>query len=617
MRAGDRLGGRWRLEATLPTTGGVLRFSAIDESSGESVEVLALDETRASDDDRKAFREVHDAMRGIDTPGAVSTLTVEHGESRAWAVRPRLGEATLAELKAPMSGSAVAAIGASLLPAILAAGGSTRGTLLPTDIALDTEGRPVLAPRGTPLNQVVRGTTRASAPEVLAGRPADAASGLFGLGVMLYRLATGRLPAVATGGAPPAPPSSTRDGVPAALDEAILLLLSPDPAVRAGALPLLQSAADGEAVVDLRGRVQPRSVLGEVDTTADPLPSGSRKPRRDEPPRALVVVPHRALSRLDPAGRHAAAGVAGVSLAVVDEALERQLPLVVGGASLRVQAARDAQHLTERVGLPLEAGVTDAGRGLWLPLLAALAIGAPLALLTLVLGLFGVLWLAVPAALALAADGAFAVITWLTMRRWAADFGASAEAWRLVEHHREARAELGLQPVSDDLAAVRRQLAEADLPPAAASDLRSVLKEVDQRIESLAEQGSAAASALRQIDVAGLRGRLAAFDRESSLEPAQASERDRLTRIVADLDDVRGRQELRIVEATRLRDALAEVGAVLGRLAEDSPDEALAALGVGARHVEEAVRNAGADGDEARRRQERLVAQARAERTRQ
>jgi len=615
MRAGDELGGRFRLEAPLPTPDGVARFRATDLQSGREVEVLSLGAARSNADDRRAFRDVHREMRGARAGSAVPTIAVEHAETEAWAARPRLAEPTLADLAGPLEAEIVAAIGARLLPAVTGSGAATRGALLPTDIALDEAGRPVLAPRGAPLNQVVRGTTRAVAPEVLAGGPPDAASGLYGLGVALYRLATGREPTLGTSGAPPAPPSAVRHGIPPALDRAILALLSSDPAARAGALPLLQEVAGGRPASELERFVRARANLGEVNVTVSP--SSSSRPggptRRREVPRAMVIVPHRELSRLDPGARHAAAGLAGVSLDVVDEAIDERLPLVISGHALQVEAERDAASWRERAGVPTAAGVADAGRAMWLPLLAAVAIGLPLGLLTLVLALFGGLSLAVPAGLAFAADVAFGVATWLIVQRRAADWGRSSEAWRLVTDHRRSRTELGLGPVSEDLAALRRQLAAADLPPAAASDLRSVLKEVDERITALAARAEASAGALRQVDATGLRARLGVLLGVTEPDRDQVAERDRLARIIADLDEVSALRDAVATEASRLRDALAEVATVLGRVGDD--DDAIADLGRGARRVEEAVRDDPEADDEAVRRRDQLIAQARAERT--
>ncbi|MEN0062477.1 MAG: hypothetical protein AAGA48_10025 [Myxococcota bacterium] len=610
MKSGDVLADRWRLETVLQTRDGIARWRATDQHSGTDVEVLSLTPGRSSDADRRAFLETHRIMRDSEVEGTVPTIALHPGDPGPFAVRPALSSQTLADLRAPLDAHIVAAIGVALLPAVAASGGASRGALLMSDVALDEDGRSVLAFRGTPLNQVIRGTTRAVAPEVLAGRGPDAASGLFGLGVALYRLATGREPDLGKAGVPPAPPSAVRHGVPAALDDGILRLLSSDPSERAGALPSLQEAAGDTVHPDLRGYAKPAAVLGEVKVTTSRSSSATNgRSARHETPRAMAMVPHQTLKGLDPEQRHAIAGATEVSLDVIDQVVARQWPLVVGGFPLRAEAVRESRRLTELSGVPVHAGVAGAGRALWLPLIATLAIGAPLALVTLGLMIAQVWWLAVPMAGALAIDVVIAAATWLWLRSRATDWSNANEAWRLVADHRDQRETYGLKPVSDDLAALRRQLAQAELPPAAASDLRSVLKEVDARIDALHERAEAASGALRQVDSAGLETRLGLLQGKAGLTEAETAERDRLSRILADLDDVKGRQRSVHEEASRLRDALAEVAAVLGQLGDEVSDDALAALGKGARHIEAAARPS--EREELRQRQ---LAQRQAER---
>ncbi|MEO0606428.1 MAG: hypothetical protein AAF211_33685, partial [Myxococcota bacterium] len=259
MRAGDRLGGRWRLNEELSTTNGVVRYAAIDDQSGARVDVWTLTAARADADARRAFLDVHEAMAAVH--GGSGVLETGTTDDVAWVARGPFGVATVAEVDGPVTPAQVAALGAKMVPEILAAGAATRGTLLGSDIALDSDGRPQLAPTGAPLNAVVRGSSRAVAPEVVAGHAPTGASGLFGLGVTLYRLATGSLPELDAAGTPPAPPSATRPDSPAVLDEAILTLLSIDPDARATALEGLQEVAGDEVP---RLEVRTRSVVGEV-----------------------------------------------------------------------------------------------------------------------------------------------------------------------------------------------------------------------------------------------------------------------------------------------------------------------------------------------------------------
>ncbi|MEM6929587.1 MAG: hypothetical protein AAF602_21785, partial [Myxococcota bacterium] len=125
----------------------------------------------------------------------------------------------------------------------------------------------------------------------------------------------------------------------------------------------------------------------------------------------------------------------------------------------------------------------------------------------------------------------------------------------------------------------------------------------------------ASANALRQVDANALRQRLAQLGESSALDTSETAERERLVGLLADLDGVEAGEATVADEASRLRSALAEVAAVLARWNDDAPVEALAELGRGARHVEEAVRATSPDDDEAARRRQRLLARARAERS--
>jgi hypothetical protein len=83
----------------------------------------------------------------------------------------------------------------------------------------------------------VLGTPAYMSPEQAAGRPVDGRSDLFGLGCVLYRLATGELPfrgptltavLLAVVGHHPPPPRDVRPELPAALSDLIMRLLAKD-----------------------------------------------------------------------------------------------------------------------------------------------------------------------------------------------------------------------------------------------------------------------------------------------------------------------------------------------------------------------------------------------------
>jgi eukaryotic-like serine/threonine-protein kinase len=116
---------------------------------------------------------------------------------------------------------------------------------------------------------VALGTPAYMSPEhILAPEAVDARSDLFSLGVVLYRLLTGRLPFDGTEGeilvqittGQPSPPSAYTDGVPLALDTVTLTCLAREPERRYGSaaelIADLDRWRDGQAVV-----ARPRGLL--------------------------------------------------------------------------------------------------------------------------------------------------------------------------------------------------------------------------------------------------------------------------------------------------------------------------------------------------------------------
>ena len=134
------------------------------------------------------------------------------------------------------------------IAAALAAGhakGIVHGDVKPANVLLEDEtGRVKLTDFG--LVRVAEEGARAGspfhmAPEVIAGQPATALSDVYSLGVLMFQMATGRLPFTgqsldavfeAARSVEPPPPSSLRGNMPDWLDEMILRLLQKDPAAR-------------------------------------------------------------------------------------------------------------------------------------------------------------------------------------------------------------------------------------------------------------------------------------------------------------------------------------------------------------------------------------------------
>ncbi len=587
------IGERWSVVGSAPARGGVERWRAVATDTGEPVELLTL-RGRSDTQARAAFLDTHRALVDANEPGLAHTLAVVQEGRRTWVVRAPLEDATLADIEGPLPADMVAAIGARLLPAVLAAGAATQGALRDHDIGIDSAGLPVLAPRAAPLTAVARGMTRSVAPEAFLGSRPEGRAGLYGLGAQLYRLATGRQPQV--GGpdgqrAPPAPPSAIRPGLPDALDSAILALMSPDPSDRPGALPALQTLARAVAPLDLRplASAPPQAATVRYTTTA----TGPRATHRTEVPAAAVVIAPAELRALSAAQHSQAAGLAGVAIRTLDDLVEAGLPLVIETHRASGPARRAAEEIAARSGLPTT-WQTPPTVPAWMFAVLTVVVAGVLAAAGAGLTAVGALAWAMPMWVLAAVIAMGGGVTASRASRHASDHHHTSESADLVRRDRAGAVMDGrAAPTWRRVAELRLQLADLDLPEAAATDLRGALRDVERGLEGLARVAQTTAQTLGQVDGSALRTRLAALTTRAASDPAARSERDRLARTVADIDAVEARRQGVERDLTEVIEVLDEVAGVFGLLARpDTHPDGLTQLRDTTRMVRDAISDA-------------------------
>src|SRR6185503_12975257 len=141
----------------------------------------------------------------------------------------------------------------------------------------------------TGMSDDVAGTPPLVAPEAFYGRPLDHRYDLYGLGALAYRLLTGKhaFPARTIEALPalwrdrPALPSDLAPGVPAALDELVMALLSYD---------VLARPASAAEVIDRLTSIGELAPLPEADTSRGWIASAALVGRQREVQRIRKAV---------------------------------------------------------------------------------------------------------------------------------------------------------------------------------------------------------------------------------------------------------------------------------------------------------------------------------------
>ncbi len=274
FRSGELFANRYRIVSLLGEGGMGQVYRADDETLGVPVAVKVLPHHATGREQllaevRHAREVTHPAVCRVHDAGEWEGelyITMEYvaGEDLAALLR-RIGR---------MPPDKVLDIARQLCAGLAAshARGVVHRDLKPGNILIDPEGHVriadfgvAVAPGGASGVERMAGTPAYMAPELLHGRGATERSDLYSLGLVLYELATGRLPFEVeelrrgTDGLqrwPPAPPSRFVSGLDAALERAILWCLAPTPEERPDSALALAASLPGTDALSLAAEVR-------------------------------------------------------------------------------------------------------------------------------------------------------------------------------------------------------------------------------------------------------------------------------------------------------------------------------------------------------------------------
>ncbi|MFH1467726.1 MAG: hypothetical protein ABIO70_25290 [Pseudomonadota bacterium] len=495
-RRGERIGQRWEVLEELSGTSELRRYRLRDLETNAPMDLW---EPRASVLLRPGAHQALSAASAASptAEGALPRFWIPTEQGSVCITPPTDG--TLADRHLAFSPQQALDLARWLGPAILDPRGVQRDRVRPEDVVIDAEGAPRLLGLGLPPAEAVLEIPHHTAPEVLRRRGAQTASGLYGLGVILFKALTGAWPVPARNlqdllarGSTPLRPSALRSDLTPDVDVLVQGLLSPDGAQRIEALRALGPWSGPPPTLALE-RVASSSEAAPVRAGTAMVPTSAAPPAQQAGGH-LVIAEVRDLA---PSTRFLVAALAGLDAAAMERAAGRHQGVVV--AALRTAA--DARHMTEQLGahgIPARVATSlGSGRGLLGFLaLAALVTAAGAVLVSPIL------------ALALAAVGFFLAII---------AFSRPAAALRggPAPRHTEIQEAAALQRRVDALAV---RLVDTILPTPVAADLRDDLHHLHQRVAELSTSRSGLTRALRAIDHAEasepLRRSVAAIDRE-------------------------------------------------------------------------------------------------------
>ncbi len=340
--AGRVLGGRYRLVRELARGGMAQVWEAQDALLDRRVAVKLLHEQFADDAEfLERFRREARAAARLNHPNIVSIYDVgEDAEAHTPFIVMELvdGENLKDRIRgaAPLADEEIRSIGAAVASTLEYAHqrGLIHRDVKPQNVLLGEDGRPRLtdfgiaqavSSKGLTRTGAVMGSVQYLAPELVRGRPATAQSDVYALGVVLYEMATGRVPfegetdlatALAHVEQSPAPPRALNASLAPDLERTILRALAKSPEER------FHSAA--ELAAELRN-VRPRVTVAaptrqHLDAPTQRMPIVPEAPRpAPSGPTVIAATPAVGAPRRTARpqqGRGAGAGVLALLLAL-------------------------------------------------------------------------------------------------------------------------------------------------------------------------------------------------------------------------------------------------------------------------------------------------------------
>jgi tRNA A-37 threonylcarbamoyl transferase component Bud32 len=307
------LGGRYRLGSVLGQGGMAVVYRAEDLTLGRTVAVKILREQLSGEAELlERFRREARAAAGLNHPNIIAVYDVGQDGPSNYIVMEYVEGNDLREMIRDVGilpPEQVVDIGCQIAAALEFA---HRNNLVHRDIKSQNvlvapNGKVKVADFGIAVALGERSITQAGmvigsvhymAPEQAEGRPTTAASDVYSLGVVLYEMATGRLPFSAETPlavarlqleAQPTPPQSVNPQLPVGIAEVILACLEKAPAARPASAALVAAALRGQrsiaaqrtAVVPAIAPSDRTAELGQVDRRTgrrSPGPGTARRP---------------------------------------------------------------------------------------------------------------------------------------------------------------------------------------------------------------------------------------------------------------------------------------------------------------------------------------------------